>query len=381
MLPIHIGLVPADDGIVDTGVLLRVAAALQMQLTRDFEPVWQIPAAVSAFISLDQVPPACLPLIIVEPDALSPGVHAFHTTVKGTPIGLVEAREEGWSLAASHELLEMVCDPQGKRRAMGDSIADSHLREVAQDYQHNLPQGPVAYLLEICDPCQDVYYIVNGFQVSDFVFPRYYAPGDTECGCYSFTGRVKRPREILNGGYITWYTSDDEAPVWQAKRDRRGTLTIGPMTIPAPGSSRADVDYVNDLFASLAPPAPRRRDPAAPAEALAERAARRYGDLLRADLARLVDDVYTPQVDVEKLIDLLGRLANDNRYYEQFRDNPDFRTTELTNRLGRNVTYPDKVPAQSRLAEMHGWAQQLRNRAVGGKVPAKMAATMIQGQT
>jgi hypothetical protein len=381
MLPIHIGLVPADDGIVDAPELLRVAAALQMQLTRDFEPVWQTPAVLSAFTSLDQLPPACLPLIIVPPDDLDPGVHAFHTTVKGTPIGLVEAREEGWSLAASHELLEMVCDPQGKRRAMGDSIADSHLREVARDYQHNLPQGQVAYLLEICDPCQDVYYIVNGFQVSDFVFPRYYAPGDTQCGCYSFTGRVKRPREILNGGYITWYTSDDETPVWQAKRDRRGMLTIGPMTIPAPGSSRADVDYVNDLFESLGPPTPHGGDPAAPAEALAERAAREYGDLLRADLARLVDDVYTPQVDVEELIKLLDQLANDNAYYKQFRDQSAFRTTELTKRLGRNVTYPDKVPAQPRLAAMHEWAQQLSTRAAGGKVPAKAAATMMLGQT
>ena len=124
------------------GELLRVAAALQMQLTRDFEPVWKIPAVVSAFTSLDQLPPACLPLIIVRPGRLGPGDHAFHTTKKGMPMGLLEWADGGaWSLAASHELLEMVCDPQGKRKVMGESIADLHRGNVEQDNEDYLRKG------------------------------------------------------------------------------------------------------------------------------------------------------------------------------------------------------------------------------------------------
>lgn len=382
MLPIHIGLVPADDGIVEPPELLRVAAALQMQLTRDFEPIWQTPSVLSAFTSLDQVPPACLPLIIVPPGTLGSGDHAFHTTEQGTPIGLVEwAEEEAWSLAASHELLEMVCDPQGKRKVMAESLADFHRENVGQGNDAYLPQGRVAYLLEICDPCQDQLYLLNGFQVSDFVLPRYYAARETECGCYSFTGKVKRPFELLNGGYITWYTSIPESPVWQAKQDDHGVLTIGPMTIPAPGSSRSDVDYTSDLFDNLGA-AVSRSAPAPQAEALAQGADTRYGTELRNDLARVLKDLYgQPTVDVTDLLNMINDLATDHDYWQKFHDDETFQSSELTKRLGLNVKYPGGVPTQPQLASVHAKAMQVIGGPAGGKVPAKAAATMMLGQT
>jgi hypothetical protein len=384
MLPIHIGLVPADDGIVDAPELLRVAAALQMQLTRDFEPVWQTRAVLSAFTSLDQLPPACLPLIIVPPGTLGPGDHAFHTTEKGTPIGLVEYKAGGaWSLAASHELLEMVCDPEGKRKVTAESLADLHRANVEPGNDAYLPQGEVAYLLEICDPCQDQLYLLNGFQVSDFVFPRYYAARETECGCYSFTGKVKRPLELLDGGYITWYTSIPESPVWQAKQDHHGVLTIGPMTIPAPGSSRSDVDYTNDLFDNLGA-AVSRNIPAPPAQAVSQSAGTRYGTELRNDLALVLKDIYgQATVDVDELLKMINDLATDNTYYQKFlaNQNGTFRSDELTRRLGLNIKYPGGVPTQSQLAAVHAKAMQVIGGPAGGKVSAKVAATMIQGQT
>ncbi len=382
MLPVHVALVPYEDELVDTGELLRVAAALQMQLTRDFEPVWGIPATVSAFTSLDQIPPAWIPLVIVEQGTLLPREHAFHTTAKGTPIGLIEKRD-GWSLAASHELLEIVCDPQGKRKVMAESIADSHPREVVDGATPYAPQGQVAYLLEICDPCQDVYYIVNGFQVSDFVTSRYYAPGTTECGCYSFTGEVKRPRELLNGGYITWYTSIEESPIWQAKRDRFGVLTIGPMVVPAPASSRDDVDYANEVFESLEPSAP-RGDPAAQTEALAKISAERYGAELRTDVASVLDDIYRaqPQVSVDALVPLLRDLAEKPGYYQDFHDNENnFRSQELTRRLGYDVTYPGGVPQQPQFKKVYAAVQATSQRQPGQHISGKIAATLMEGQT
>jgi hypothetical protein len=384
MLPIHIGLVPADDVIVEPAELLQVAAALQMQLSRDFEPVWQTPAVLSAFTSLDQVPPACLPLIIVRPRTLGPGDHAFHTAEKGTPIGLVEYKEGGaWSLAASHELLEMVCDPQGKRKVMAESLADLHRENVEPGNDDYLPQGRVAYLLEICDPCQDQLYLLNGFQVSDFVLPRYYGARETECGCYSFTGKVKRPLELLDGGYITWYTSVPESPVWQAKQDHHGVLTIGPMTIPAPGSSRSDVDYTNELFDNLSASVS-RSDPAPKAGAPAQGAGTPYGTELRNDLALVLKDLYgQPTVDVDELLDMINDLATKPDYWQKFHDDEGgtYRSSELTRRLGLNVKYPGGVPTQAQLAAVHAKATQVIGRPAGGKVSAKVAATMIQGQT
>ncbi len=388
MLPIHIGLVPADGEIVDEPeLLLRVAAALQMQLTRDFEPVWQTPAVLSAFTSLDQLPPACLPLIIVPAETLGTGDHAFHTTEKGTPIGLVEwAKEGAWSLAASHELLEMVCDPEGKRKVMGESLADLEPGSVEEGNDDYLPQGPVAYLLEICDPCQDEFYWLNGFRVSDFVLPRYYAPHGTQPGCYSFTGRVERPLDICNGGYITWYTSIDKSPVWQAKRgqpagqDPRGKLSIGPMTIPVPGSSRSDVDFSNDLFANLG--AAVSPGPAPPPPGAGAPDATDYGEVLREDLERVLKDVSQPAVDVGNLLDLIEKLSKETEkdYWQDFHDDETFRSKELKDRLGVAVSYPGEVPSQPQLAAVHAKAVQASLPA-GGKVPLKAAATMMLGQT
>jgi hypothetical protein len=378
MLPIHIGLVPADDGIVDEpDTLLRVAAALQMQLTRDFEPVWQTPAVLSVFTSLDQLPPACLPLVIVRPGSLGTGNHGFHTTEKGTPIGLVEwAKGGAWSLAASHELLEMVCDPEGKRKVMAQSLADLEPGSVEAGNNDYLPQKQVAYLLEICDPCQTESYSLNGFQVSDFVLPRYYAPHETQCGCYSFTGAVKGPLAICDGGYITWYTSIDKSPVWQAKQDGP-VLTIGPMTIPAPGSSRSDVDFSYDLFDNL--PAAVSRGPAPPPPGAGARDAKNYGEVLREDLERVLQDVSQPTVDVGKLLALIEKLSWGGKYWQDFHDDATFRSTELKRELGVDVSYPGEVPSSQQLGAVHAKAKAIN--LAGGSVPLKAAATMMLGQT
>jgi hypothetical protein len=279
----------------------------------------------------------------------------------------------------------MVCDPQGKRKVIGDSLADSHRGNVVSAGKHYLDQGPVAYLLEICDPCQDQPYSLNGLEVSDFVLPSYYSPWPTEPGRYSFTGKIPGPLELLNGGYITWYTSMNASPVWQAKRDGKGVLTIGPMTIPAPGSSRSDVDFTNEAFDSLASAA-RAGAPGGPpasgasAAGLARRAARRYGQELRADLKRLLADVSTapPQAKLDEVVSLLNKLVNTPGYYERFFSDAKFQSDELRP-LGHSVTYPHAKPSKDQLKAVLDKVQRATNKPT--TVSAKYAATMVQGQT
>ena len=211
MITIHVALVRYGEGDhVDRGTFLRVAAALQVQLTRDFTPIWGTPAVVSPFESLEDVPPACIPLLIVKPGTLDPRFHGFHVTEGEQVIGLVEAQRD-WSLAASHELLEIVCDPSGERKVLGESLRDSagpgELTTLARRYRSL--QGEVSYLIEVCDPCQaaEFAYTVDGVLVLDFVTPRYYAPQSTSLGSYSFTGAVTKALQVLRGGYLSWYTS------------------------------------------------------------------------------------------------------------------------------------------------------------------------------
>jgi hypothetical protein len=99
---------------------------------------------------------------------------------------------DSWSLTASHEMLEMLADPFGKRVIPGKSPKPD--------------QGRVEFLVEVCDPCEgDAFaYTVNDILVSDFITPHFYDPKQADGVRYSFTGAIKEPRQILQDGYISW---------------------------------------------------------------------------------------------------------------------------------------------------------------------------------
>src|SRR5262245_5927192 len=113
-LPIHIAL--TTDGVpIEIEELNRVAAALAKQVLRDFEPIWKIDATVDAFAKLEDVPMDYWP-IIVQQDIQ--GAAGYHEDDNGQPFALVEFETE-WSLTASHECLEMLADPFGRRVRAG----------------------------------------------------------------------------------------------------------------------------------------------------------------------------------------------------------------------------------------------------------------------
>lgn len=192
-IPSHIALVSETDAI-SMPELTRVAAALQKQITRDFTPLWNIQGTVDAFNRLEDVPLGYWPVIVrsnVPDHALG-----FHLDEQGQPFAIVQ-HSHSWSLSASHEILEMLADPYGNRLVSGPSLKRDH--------------GRVQYLLGICDPCQgaDFSYTVNDILVSDFVTPSYYEPTRANGERYSYTGAIQEPRQVLPGGYITWYNASD----------------------------------------------------------------------------------------------------------------------------------------------------------------------------
>jgi hypothetical protein len=175
----------------DPSDVAKVAAALQRQATRDFGPVWGIKATVDAFPTLHDVPVGYWPMI-VRTDIGQPGAAGIHLDKNGQPLALIEM-SDSWSLTASHEMLEMLADPFGKRMVPGKSPKRG--------------QGRVEYLLEVCDPPEaaEFGYTVNDILMSDFLTPHFYDPVHTAATRYSFTGAITRPRTILRGGYISWH--------------------------------------------------------------------------------------------------------------------------------------------------------------------------------
>ena len=185
-----------------------VAAAIQKQVTRDFGPIWNVAATVSYFPTHDAVPLGYWPVFVVD-SAPAAGTHIDHA---GLPIAYVEYGVS-WSLAASHEVLEMLADPTGTRVIAGDSPAGDR----------------VEFLVEVCDPCQDAAhaYFVNGVLVSDFYTPAYFEPSFTQGSKYSFCGALRRPRDVLAGGYLTW--RDPASGDWWQLDGAGATKNLGPI--------------------------------------------------------------------------------------------------------------------------------------------------------
>jgi hypothetical protein len=197
--------------------LLRAAAAVQKQITRDLMPYWSVPATVDVFEDLQSMPSDYHPVVLFgDPDEIEgrldfavgaeyaaqliddfdrdrlAGLHL--NTFTRQPFALVEASDT-WSVTLSHEIIEMIVDPYGNRL-----VAAMHPLD---------PSQRVKFLLEICDPCQAVWYPVNGVPVSDFYTPKYLDPVSSNRIRYSFTGAVERPLQILDGGYVSWIDPRD----------------------------------------------------------------------------------------------------------------------------------------------------------------------------
>ena len=190
MLTRYVALVSEESSITPSE-LTRVAAALQKQAVRDFGPIWEIEATVDAFTKLEDLPLDYWP-IIVKDDIGDPSAAGFHDDEQGQPFSLVQF-DRGWHLTASHELVEMLADPFGRRMVAGESPVAG--------------QGRVKFLVEVADPSEDAKfsYTINGIQVSDFYTPRYFDPVRASGVRYSYTGAITSPRQVLKGGYLSWY--------------------------------------------------------------------------------------------------------------------------------------------------------------------------------
>lgn len=228
MLPVHVGLVSRSKSL-NSAELMRTAAALQKQVTRDYAPIWHVRATVSAFAALKDVPNGYWPVIVMD-DIHSKDAAGYHQDRHGQPYALVEMSDT-WSLTASHETLEMLTDPFGNRLVSGRSPKKG--------------QGRVEFLVEVGDPCEDIAfaYTVNGITVSDFITPNFFDPVTAPSTRYSFQGAITRPREVLKGGYLSWHepvTDHWWQEVWfnTAKPAYRDLGVMGRLT----GSLRSTID-------------------------------------------------------------------------------------------------------------------------------------------
>lgn len=220
----------------------RVSAALQKQAIRDLGPIWDVQATVDAFAQLEDVPLGYWP-IVIQDDIGFAGAAGIHLDKDGQPFALVQF-DQGWSLTASHELIEMLVDPSGDRVIAGQS---------PKPRQHR-----VEFLVEPCDPSEapEFAYQVNGVTVSDFYTPAYFSPVVEPGARFSFTGAIKKPRQVLKGGYLSWH--DPKTDHWFQETFFTGNKPafrdLGKLTAAAGKSIRRQIyDQTFEAFAVRRP--------------------------------------------------------------------------------------------------------------------------------
>ena len=171
-----------------------VVAALQKQVHNDWAPVWGNDADLS-LVPAGAQPAAGSWWLVILDDSDQAGALGFHDlTDEGLPIGKVFARSDltagsQWSVTVSHELLEMLGDP------------DINLSALVQT---DATTGTL-YAYEVCDACEDDQfgYVIDGVTVSDFVHPTWFEsfrdPGSTQ---FDHGKHITAPFQLLPGGYI-----------------------------------------------------------------------------------------------------------------------------------------------------------------------------------
>ena len=190
---IQISVINASTGLADSEIP-AVVNGLQKQVTRDFLPAWGVDAQLT-FVPTGGTPPSGSWWLVLLDDSDQAGALGYHDlTPEGLPIGKVFAGTDlkygyTWSVTASHELLEMLADP------------NINLTVLIQTDD----TAGTLYAYEVCDACEadNFAYSIDDVLVSDFVFPAWFedfrAEGSTQ---FDQRNQIQRPLELLAGGYI-----------------------------------------------------------------------------------------------------------------------------------------------------------------------------------
>ena len=211
--------------------LHRAIKAINRQFAEHFEPEWKFGAELhlhadapsahhGGHVSLADLPGLRGDAVIYVGDrATLAGAEGYHARNNAdVPFGFVfvdvcREQKDEWSVALSHEAIELVGDPLANLLVQGPSPHDG--REL------------VFYMFELCDPVTNDSYAIDGVQVADFVFPGWFAHGSTAGGGASAAGvvhtdfkrrqergEVLRPFATAPGGYLSYYDGRRAGDKW-----------------------------------------------------------------------------------------------------------------------------------------------------------------------
>jgi len=232
MAAIAVSVINASDAVSDDECR-ALTAALQAQVSRDFAPAWSIEANLT-FVPKGKNAPAGSWWLSILDNTDRAGVLGHHDlTPDGLPIGKSFAGTDKrygyeWTVTASHELLEMLVNPDVNLSVL-----------VHQDHG-----DAKLYAYEVCDPCEDDAhaYSIDGIKLCDFVYPAYFQTfrpaGSTR---FDHQGKLTAPLPaLLPGGYLSVFDVNGMAG-WQQLTAATGVPgRLARASIPERASSRRE---------------------------------------------------------------------------------------------------------------------------------------------
>jgi hypothetical protein len=196
--------------------------AVQRQILEHFAPVWEMTATLRVLrLSPSGRTRSSVEAELATTDGVvyvsrgkrvrlnkrAPGAVGYHfQRHRGMPCGFVfpdvaETTGDPWSVALSHEILEMIVDPD-LNLVVGGRLPGARAKVILVPY-------------EICDPVQTDTYEIDGVSVGNFVTPQYFSRTPRRPGRIQPTNHRNRPLKpfhVLPGGYYRYF--DPEQGQW-----------------------------------------------------------------------------------------------------------------------------------------------------------------------
>jgi hypothetical protein len=186
---------------VDFDALLAV---MQKFVDEHFAPVWATPAKLVRTRGFRR---GAWAMVFHDTcrDAATEGYH--DVTPEGLPMSRVFVKnilrqKDQVSVAASHELAEMLVDPLANFYTTG-------------------PRLNRLYDYEVADPVEELFFKVDGIEMTNFVYPAYFEsfhkPHSTR---FDHMQSLTRPFELHEGGYQSYWSEGKERTQWGSKAKR-----------------------------------------------------------------------------------------------------------------------------------------------------------------
>jgi hypothetical protein len=193
--------------VIDDPTFSGVLAAIGLQVSRDFQPEWHIGASLTGEKLDLKKAPINTPVDAViyvgdasqDPTTGVQGALGYHSVNhRHKPYGFIyldicKRYGESWSCTLSHEVLELLGDPNATMTVTGPKPPGARTTRPS-----------VYYDLEVCDPTQGDSYAINGVTVSNFVTRAYFGMPGGASGATNFLKLDLASFGVRPGGYFQY---------------------------------------------------------------------------------------------------------------------------------------------------------------------------------